>query len=116
MSERNWLERLEDMLERIIAAQSILKNIDYESFLKDGLKIAAVERHLEIIGEITRHVPNDVKSSYSQIPWQDMYGMRNILAHGYDVISTDTLWVTVKEKLPELESAVVKIREDHEKS
>jgi uncharacterized protein with HEPN domain len=38
-----------------------------------------------------------------------MIGMRNILAHGYDVILEDALWLTVQDDLGPLAATIKKL-------
>ena len=37
---------------------------------------------------------------HPQVPWTQMIGMRNRLAHEYDGIDTETVWLTVVRELP----------------
>ena len=52
----------------------------------------AVLRELEIIGEATNKLPDDLKNHYSSIPWRDIIDLRNILAHHYWAIELETVW------------------------
>lgn len=63
---------------------------------------AALERTLFIIGEAAAHVPRDVQEQCPQIPWAAIVGLRNILAHGYEVIDPQKLWLTATVSVPEL--------------
>ncbi len=57
---------------------------------------------IEVIGEAARRVSASTRDQYRQIPWSDIVGMRNRLAHGYDDIDLDLLWDTVIIDLPPL--------------
>jgi len=91
VSGKNLRARLEDILLRIEETQDFIKGLNHEGFCGNRMMVRAVERNLEMIGEITRHIPEELKSLHADIPWQDMLGMRNILAHGYDVILEDAV-------------------------
>ncbi len=64
-------------------------------------------RHLQIIGEAARHVPDEVRGMAPDIPWNKIIGMRNILVHGYFTIDLDIVWDAVQQDVPLLKPAVV---------
>ena len=39
---------------------------------------------------------------HPEIPWRNMRGMRNRIAHGYFDINLDVVWDTVQSALPDL--------------
>lgn len=79
------------------------KGVDKESFIKDEMIQDAVIRNIEIIGEATKKISDNLKSTYFEIPWKEMAGMRDKLIHDYMGVDTDVVWQTVKSDLPELE-------------
>jgi uncharacterized protein with HEPN domain len=48
-------------------------------------------RLLEIVGEAASRVPGGDRSTYSNIPWMQIVGLRNRLIHGYDNVDFDIL-------------------------
>jgi len=44
----------------------------------------------------------DFRSAYPGIPWKDIIGMRNILAHQYDKVDSAVVWDAVSQDIPEL--------------
>jgi len=66
----------------------------------------AVVRNLEIIGEATKNVSQDLKKKYPQIPWKKLAGVRDRLIHHYFGVNYDIVWVIVKEELPEIISII----------
>jgi len=61
-----------------------------------------VVRNLPIIREAARHIPTEVQSRASSIPWADMRGMRHHIVHEYLTIDAAIVWQTVTEDLPPL--------------
>lgn len=45
-------------------------------------------------------------NTHPQIPWRNMRGMRNRIAHGYFDIDQDVVWDTVQTALPPLRVAL----------
>jgi uncharacterized protein with HEPN domain len=52
-------------------------------FLADETLKRAFVRSIEIIGEATKQVPEDIRQKYGHIQWRAMAGMRDRLIHGY---------------------------------
>ena len=64
------------------------------------MRLLAIERDLEIIGEAARRVSDDMKSSVTDIPWRDINGRRNVLAHDYGSIDHELIWQQTLTQLP----------------
>ena len=62
-----------------------------EAFIADRVVVRAVERCMFIVGEALTHVPAEVRDGAAEIPWREIIGMRNILAHGYFRIDSAVL-------------------------
>lgn len=66
-------------------------------------------RHLQIIGEAARVLPQEVRDLAPEIPWSNIIGMRNILVHGYFEIDTDIVWNAATRDVPALKPAMEKL-------
>lgn len=60
----------------------------------------AVIRNLEIIGEASNKVPDIIKAKYPEIPWRQMYGLRNFVAHEYFGIDYENIWKIISTQMP----------------
>lgn len=74
----------------------------FDEFEEDDKTIDSVLRNLEIIGEASRHVPRAIKGKYPDLPWMEMYTMRNIVIHEYHGVNLKIIWQTITEDLPPL--------------
>ena len=63
------------------------------------------------IGEAVKAISGDLLSTQPGIPWQQIAGMRDHLAHRYFDTAHAILRATVDEDLPELEQAVTALAE-----
>jgi uncharacterized protein with HEPN domain len=81
--KRNLDLYLDDIQESIEKIEEYTKGITLEKFLKNTQIQDAVLRRLEIIGEAVRNLPDDFKKKHSEIPWNMISGMRNVVAHEY---------------------------------
>ena len=66
----------------------------------------AVQYMLLVIGEASSRVPSDVKARLANVPWLELKGLRNRLAHAYFAIDAATVYVAVVKDLPELLEAL----------
>jgi len=85
---RDQRERVLDILDAIAAIERH-PGRDKAAFERDELLQVWSLRHLQIIGEAARALPEDVRALAPEIPWSEIIGMRNILVHGYFDIDTD---------------------------
>lgn len=102
---RDPRERLRDILEAIEAIQRYGER-SRAAFEHDELLQNWFVRHLQIIGEAARSLPEEVRSLAPDIPWSKIIGMRTILVHGYFEIDTEVVWETVSRDVPSLRVAV----------
>jgi len=54
------------------------------------------------IGELVKKLPEDFRVKYSEIPWKNIAGMRDIVVHGYETIDKRILWNVSKSEIPKL--------------
>ncbi|GIV81658.1 MAG: DUF86 domain-containing protein [Anaerolineae bacterium] len=102
---RNPKERLQDILDAIVAIERY-SHRDRTAFEQDELLQVWFLRHLQIIGEAARALPDDVRALAPDIPWSKIVGMRNVLVHGYFDIDTDIVWLAATQDIPKLKPAV----------
>jgi uncharacterized protein with HEPN domain len=68
----------------------------------DRILVLALVKDVEIIGEAAYQTSLDTREELSDIPWDDIIGMRHRLVHAYFEINLDILWRTIKDDLPPL--------------
>lgn len=107
--DRGYEDYLKDILDAMEKAQHFVADMDYNAFINDDKTIFAVVRALEIIGEAVKHIPDEVRSQYEAIPWKDMAGMRDVLSHDYFGVDIETVWLTVKEKIPQIKPLIERL-------
>jgi uncharacterized protein with HEPN domain len=110
--ERSIIDDLNNVLETMEKIDRFTEGMDYEDFLDDEKTMFAVAKAIEIIGDILKHIPEEIKEKHSIVPWEDIYGMRNFLAHNYFGSDQDEVWKTVKDDIPELRPIISKILDE----
>lgn len=93
---------LEDILVSIHKIQNYVGDDSLDALIKNGMKIDAIVRNFEIIGEASRNVPQEIKDKYPFVEWRKIADFRNILAHEYFGVDYEIMWDIIKNKLPGL--------------
>jgi uncharacterized protein with HEPN domain len=89
--------------------------LDKDDFLADKRTQQAVVMSLIIIGEAATKVMEGYAAfaqAHPDVPWRNMRGMRNRMAHGYFDINLDVVWDTAQEWLPDLLKQLTAVRRD----
>ncbi len=107
---RDARERLQDILDAIDHIQRYAAR-GREAFEADELLQNWFVRHLQIIGEAARLLPEEIRATAPDIPWSEIIGMRHILVHNYFGIDTQVVWDAVERDLPSLKEKVRALRQ-----
>lgn len=108
---RTYRFYLEDM---ILAMKRIAEYIDSYSFIKfkqDYKTVDAVIRNFEIIGEASKNLPKEFKEKHTNVPWSEMYLLRNKVSREYFGIDYEIIWDVAINYLPENQKQIEQILE-----
>ena len=106
MSRRNARLLLQDMLESLEKIERYTTGLTFERFARDDRTVDAVVRNLEVIGEVARQIPSEVRERYPEVPWRRVIGLRNVVVHEYFAVDVEIVWTVVRQSLPELKEAL----------
>ncbi|MEN8251953.1 MAG: DUF86 domain-containing protein [Bacteroidota bacterium] len=102
-----YIDHILNSINRIL---DYISDKDREAFEADLVTQDAVVRQLEIIGEATKRVSNELRSMHPDIPWSDMAGMRDVLIHDYIDVDLGVVWKTASEDIPNLKALIIKLQ------
>ena len=100
------LEYVRHMLDETEYLLGQSKGLTHERFVRNATLKRAFVRSIEIIGEASKQIPDDLKVKYSHLEWRAMAGMRDRLIHDYMGVDYDIVWDVVINKIPELHRAL----------
>lgn len=86
-------------------ACDFIDGLSKDEFMSDKRTQQAVIMSLVIIGEAATKIMDcapEFVGRNTQVPWRNMRGMRNRMAHGYFDINLELVWDTVVTALPAL--------------
>jgi uncharacterized protein with HEPN domain len=92
---------LDDIVLSMERVREYIAGLDFIAFKQDYKTVDAVIRNFEIIGEASKSLPDEFKKKYSQIPWEEMYRLRNRISHEYFGIDYEIIWDIISVHLPE---------------
>lgn len=114
MSERSYLDFLDDILESIRVIEDYVEGMSYEEFREDRRTVDAVVRNFEVIGEAANNLPGEFKNRHETVEWRGIVNFRNVLVHDYFRVDTGRVWDTIEKNLPELREQIERVREAEE--
>lgn len=94
-----YLEKLIKSINRIVKTMS---NISYEEFENNEDIQDITMFNLIQISENSKRLSEEYKSKHQNIPWHDVYGLRNRIVHDYGSVVLDTVYYTLVEDIPKL--------------
>ncbi len=94
-------ERVADILDAAAEVGGLVAT-GREDWDRDRTRRLAVERLLEIIGEAARAMSDEGRSRYPTVLWQDVVGLRTVLAHHYHRVDSNQVWTIATVEVPRL--------------
>jgi uncharacterized protein with HEPN domain len=107
---RRDAERLQDILDAIAAIERYADQ-GRQAFDEQELIQIWFVHHLQIIGEAANSLSSDLTDQYSDVPWAQIVGFRNIVVHEYFRVSLNLVWVIVQNNLPPLKLTIEQMLE-----
>jgi len=92
---------LEDIQIAMIRIAEYIDDLTFVDFKRDYKTVDAVIRNFEIVGEASRNVPQEIKEKYPDVPWEEMYLLRNRISHEYFGIDYEIIWDVATNYLPD---------------
>lgn len=89
--------------------QEYIYGLNFQKFKRDYKTVDAVIRNFEIIGEASKNLPTEFKDRYPNLPWEEMYRLRNKATHEYFGVDHEIIWDISTNHLPNNQSDLEKI-------
>ena len=101
--------RLQHILDAILEIETYVNTSEYPNFIENSMMRFASIKQLEIIGEASNHLSDEIKEAFSDIEWAQIVGMRNIFVHEYFGVDSNIVWEIIKTDLPNLKERITAI-------
>lgn len=94
-----FLEDIEKSCSKIVLYTSELTR---DEVYTDEMRFDAILRNLHIIGEAVKNLPQDWRQKHPDIPWREIAGLRDFVAHAYFALDLEILWSAIMDEVPTL--------------
>lgn len=101
--------RLFHIIDTIDEIEIYTENVTLDDFVKNSMMFNATLRQLEIIGEASNRLSEQLLQNNTDIPWARIIGLRNLVIHEYFGIDDITIWNVIKINLPSLKEKISRI-------
>jgi len=108
--DRTYQMYIDDIIMAIDRIFEYTEGYGFVDFKRDYKTVDAVIRNFEIIGEAAKNVPDEVKEQSPDVPWKEMYSLRNRISHGYFGIDYEIIWDIIVNYLPFNKEQILKIQ------
>jgi uncharacterized protein with HEPN domain len=106
---RSQLLYLNDISEAAGNIRSYVGDLSFDEFRNDRMRVDAVVRNFEIIGEAVKNLSDDLKTQFPVTDLKAVAGFRDTLIHGYFGVDLEILWDIVIHKIPVLQKEIAAI-------
>lgn len=95
-----------DMLQFAGELRSLASRVGLDQYLADRVLNLAFEKLFINLGEAANRIAQEQRDLIPGVPWRQIIGLRNILAHGYEQVDPEALFRTASGELASVENAL----------
>lgn len=109
MKDKQILVKMIKYIEHI---DTYTQGVTYEEFNKNNMLIDACVFNLSQIGELVKNLDSKITDQYKNVPWRQMYGLRNRIVHDYEGVNLKLVWEVITLNMGPLRESLVRIIEE----
>ena len=93
-----YLEKIKTDLAFII---DHMKDVDIQELNDNEMLLDSMLFRMIQISENAKHLSDEYKNDFGQLPWNEMSGLRNRIVHDYGNVNLNIIFDTLKYDIPE---------------
>lgn len=98
------------MIEYADKISSYVAGMNYNEFSKNSLVVEACVFDLSQMGELANRLDDSFVKQYKNIPWKQVYGLRNRIVHDYEGVNLILVWEIICDDIPELREKLLSLQ------
>ncbi len=110
------LQRIEHMIETADLLLQFAANLTEAEYAASLEKQYAMKFAFVMLGEDAARISEEIQNKYPDIPWREIKGLRNIVAHAYNKTDGEIIWDTVSRDIEPLRQQLLQIKSDLQSS
>jgi uncharacterized protein with HEPN domain len=107
-SDRVYLHHMLDAVQRIESYVAV----GYNGFMSATHWQDAVIRQLEILGEATKKLSDELRARHDEVEWRRIAGLRDVLIHDYMGVDLEAVWEVTQQHVPVLRDQLTLILDE----
>ncbi len=110
MSNSRNAQVLRKLITHIDHTLEYCDGLDFDAFMSNRMLQEACVFNVLQIGELTRNALDaDFAAAHPDIPWRQMYGLRNRIVHDYEGVRLKIVWDTISKDFMPLRVSLQRI-------
>ena len=99
---RDPIDFLRDIEESCIRITDYTADLSRDEAFSDKMRFDGILFNFQIIGEAVKKLPDEMRDRHTDIPWREIAGMRDLIAHAYFALDLEILWQGIQADIPVL--------------
>ena len=99
---RDPIDFLRDIEESCIRIADYTAGLSRDEVFSDKMRFDGILHNFHIIGEAVKKLPPALREQHDDIPWSEIAGMRDLIAHVYFALDLGILWQGIQDDVPVL--------------
>ena len=100
---------LQKIISEIDLTAKFLGSCTLEEFLADEKTKYSVGMAAINIGELVKNLSQEFRENYSKVAWKDAARFRDVVAHKYETLNMDDVYITITKDFPKFKAQIKKI-------
>ena len=115
MSNKREKQTLRKLITHIDHTLEYCEGVSFDAFMSSRMLQEACVFNVLQIGELARNALDaEITNAHPDVPWHQMYGLRNRIVHDYEGVRMKIVWDTINQDFAPLRKHLLEILDSME--